>query len=145
MSNKRTILLPTQNILFWTLFLKEDKATCRLAFKEALFLCWEFIENRQKFDGFADSLLNHLNVHHKQLMPSMRITSSSWTVCFHYVKFSGCLKGCNLHIVQIILELIHMAKEGYGDRQDLLLWLISSFENEMQYEPGNKLDKPLAG
>lgn len=78
-------------------------------------------------------------------MPSMCITSSSWTVCFHCVKFSGCLKGCNLHIVQIILKLIHMAKEGCGDRQDLLLWSVSCFENELQYEPENKLDKPLAG
>lgn len=94
---------------------------------------------------FADSLLNHLDVHHKQLMPSMCITFPSWAVYFQCTEFSGHLKGCNLCIVQIILQLVHMANEGCGDRQDLLMWLISCFENEMQYEPGNKLDKPLTG
>ena len=93
----------------------------------------------------TDSLVNHLNVHHKQLMPSMCVTSSSGAVCFRCMKFNGHLKACNLDIVQILLQLIRIANEGCGDRQDLLQSLISYFENEMQYEPGNKLDKRLTG
>lgn len=116
MFNKYTIILPIQNILFWSLFLKKNKATYIYWLSRKLYF---YAGNSLRIDRFLrlslNSLRKHLNVYQKQLMPSMWITSSSWTVM-------RC-----------------------GDRQDLLLWLTSYFENEMQCELGNKLDKPITG
>lgn len=45
----------------------DDKANCRLAFKQALFLCWELNREDKNLMVVTDSLPNHFKGHHKQL------------------------------------------------------------------------------
>ena len=96
MSNKSTILLPVQNIFFGHCFWKRTRRPVGWLSRELYFFAGNSLKTVKNLMIITDSLLNHLKVHRKQLMPSICVTSSSCTICFHCTNFSGHLKGCRI-------------------------------------------------